>query len=115
MPRKKKPVEPSASGGSPETPLPEPVAQWAEPYRPVVSDPASGFELGENKLASIMMFSFARDPGEKVKDRLKHYGYMYNATQKAWSVNATPTTREIARRLAAEFSAGKASDRAAGR
>jgi hypothetical protein len=77
--------------------------KWADPYRPLVTDQAAGFEMGENKLANQMVFNFAKDPGTQVKERLKHYGYHYHVGLKTWTVNATPVTREIAGRLAVEF------------
>jgi hypothetical protein len=83
--------------------------KWAEPYRPVARNEEAGFEMGENKLTQQILFYFSADPGEAKKSRLKHYGYFYRAEQKAWTVNATPMTREIARRLADEFAAGRSS------
>ncbi len=107
MPRTKKTPGKSAQqiADTPSTESQEPVRdkQWAEPYRPIVSNPEAGFELGENKITKQMVFYFAGDPGAQVKDRLKHYGYMYHVNHKAWTVNATPVTREIANRLASEF------------
>jgi hypothetical protein len=62
---------------------------WAEAYRPTLVNEEAGFEFGENKLANRLVFSFAVDPGEEVKARLKHYGYFYDLRQKAWTREAT--------------------------
>jgi hypothetical protein len=119
MPRKKQPTAQAAQVA--EAPSSQPLVaenppstsngKWAEPYRRIVADPAAGFEVGENKLANLLVFSFAQDPGDPVKDKLKHYGYLYDVRQKNWTVNATPVTREIAQRLAAEFAGEKAVSR----
>ena len=85
--------------------------KWAEPYRPIVTNPDAGFEMGENKLTRQMVFYFSQDPGAQVKERLKHYGYFYHAEQKAWAVNATPVTREIAQKLAVEIAGDKGRSR----
>jgi hypothetical protein len=81
--------------------------KWAEPYRPLQTDASAGFELGENKLANLLVFSFAKDPGDGAKTSLKKYGYLYDTRQKTWTVNATAVTREIAKRLAGEFASEK--------
>jgi hypothetical protein len=93
----------------PATPVPEQSDEkkWAEPYRPIVTNADAGIELAENKLANLIVFSFAKDPGSDIKAKLKHYGYFYDTRQKTWTVNATPPTREIARRLVEEFTGGK--------
>jgi hypothetical protein len=119
MPRKKQPpVQPTAAVQVAEAPPPvadnpRPASEtkWAEPYRPLVTNKAAGFEMGENKLANQMVFNFAKDPGDQVKERLKYYGYFYHVKQKAWTVNMTPVTREIAQRLAAEFAGEQAMSR----
>jgi hypothetical protein len=111
MPQKKatpgKSAEPIAE--TPSTPSPEQGSgkKWAEAYRPLVTNPDVGYEMGENKITRQMVFYFAGDPGPQVKERLKHYGYIYHTDQKAWTVNATPVTREIAKELASEFAGGK--------
>lgn len=106
MPKKKQQTD--AVTTSTASPAVEPAngesnGKWADPYRPLATHKEAGFEMGENKLANQMVFNFAKDPGEKVKERLKHYGYHYHVDVKTWTVNATATTREIAHRLAAEF------------
>jgi hypothetical protein len=103
MPRKKL-EQPAAA---PEVAPQEQTKKWADPYRPITTNNQAGFELGENKLANLLVFSFSNDPGQQVKDRLKHYGYFYDVRQKAWTANATPVTREIARKLASEFAGAK--------
>lgn len=110
MPRKKQPpatavMEAPAQVAATAPDVPD--RKWAEPYRPIFADPAAKFEMGENKLTSQMVFFFGKDPGIQVKERLKHYGYFYHADQKAWTVNATPVTREIAKKLTEEFAAGQ--------
>lgn len=110
MPKKKQPIEPQTR----PTALPEPLygdnkGQWADPYRPLVTNKEAGFEMGENKMLNQFSFIFAKDPGDAVKERLKESGYRYQAGVKTWIVNATSVTREIAFRLAKEF-AGEQQD-----
>ncbi len=112
MPRKKQTTGKSAeqiAEPTTSTPSQDQVRdkKWAEPYRPIVSNPNAGFELGENKLTQQMVFHFGADPGAEVKARLKDRGYRYHTEQKAWTVNATPLTRELARNLASEFAGEK--------
>jgi hypothetical protein len=111
MPRKKttlgKSAEPIAETSNTTTQEQGSGKKWAEAYRPLVTNPDAGFEMGENKITRQMVFYFAGDPGSQVKERLKHYGYIYHTDQKAWTVNATPVTREIAKDLASEFAGGK--------
>lgn len=91
MPKKKQPMEPQAQpAGSPESSHADGNGKWADPYRPLVTNKQAGFELGENKLASQMVFNFATDPGEEVKERLKYYGYHYHVGVKTWTVNRSP-------------------------
>jgi hypothetical protein len=106
MPRKSaiKPAAPAVSEVQTAAPAEK---KWAEPYRPVVVNAEAGFEFGENKLANRLVFSFAEKPSEEVRARLRHFGYFFDEKQKAWTANATAQTREIARRLVEEFSAGK--------
>ncbi len=111
MPKKKQQIEPKAQPTASEPSLGETNGKWAEPYRPLITDKEAGFEMGENKLANQMVFNFAKDPGDQVKERLKYYGYHYHVGVKTWTVNATPTTREIAKKLAAEFAGEQAMSR----
>lgn len=87
--------EPSAGGDAPK--------HWGHPYKATFTCPAKRFELGENRRFKQMVFTFAENPGAEVTQKLKDAGFKYRANEKAWTVQVTPSLRELATKLAHEL------------
>ena len=103
MPRRNiQPRQPITSA-KPPAPVATAEKKWPDTYRPSVINTDAGFEFGENKFANRLVFTFFEKPSEEIRAKLRHYGYLFDDKQIAWSVNATAQTRVIAERLIEEF------------
>jgi hypothetical protein len=91
-----------------------PPKNWGPPYKAIYTNAAKGFELGENRRFKQRVFTFKERPDAETIDALKSAGFKYRAEEKAWTVPATPVTRELTDQLAQQF-AGETASRDAGR
>jgi hypothetical protein len=80
---------------------------WGPPYKAIYTNPSKGFELGEDRRWKQRVFKFTDKPGLDVIDALKAAGFKYRAEEKAWTVQASPVTRELSDQLAQQFAGGE--------
>ena len=73
---------------------------WGDPYKAIFTCPEMGFELGEDRRFKQRVFRFNEKPTDEVLSVLKAHGFIYRASEKAWSVNATPESRKLTDDLA---------------
>lgn len=76
---------------------------WSTPYVPVFACREKGFELGENRRYKQRVFVFSEKPGDDIRAKLRENGFVYRATEKAWTIPANAETRVLSDRLAREF------------
>ncbi len=88
------------AGAEPEQTARKP---FANPYRAIMTNPVKGFELGENRQFNQLVFTFKDNPGAEVTGKLKEAGFIYRAAEKAWTLQASPTARELAWKVATEL------------
>jgi hypothetical protein len=81
----------------------EPAKNWGPAYKAIFSCSAKGFEMGEDRRFKQRLFKFVEKPEEHVLAALKEHGFVYRASEKAWTVNATAENRVLTDRLAQEF------------
>lgn len=76
---------------------------WSDPYKAVFTSREKRFELGENRRFKQRLFTFADKPGDDVLAALKDAGFTYRAAEKAWTIQASPETRQLSDDLARQF------------
>lgn len=91
---------PAANRPAPETDAGEPEPRR---YRPFFTCNTKGFEASEDFRFKQVVFRFKENPGPEVTAKLKDAGYVYRPTEKAWTVPASATARELAVRIAREL------------
>ncbi len=77
--------------------------QWGNPYKALFTSATKGFEMGENRQYKQRVFLFNDKPDEQMRQALKENGFTYRPAEKAWTIQASATTRELSDRLAREF------------
>jgi hypothetical protein len=82
---------------------PEQPKNWGPPYKAIYTSAEKGFEMGENRRFKQRVFTFKDKPDEQIIAALKDAGFKYRAEEKAWTVQATPATRELSDQLAMQF------------
>jgi hypothetical protein len=91
----------------PELNPPAPPKTWGDPYKPIFSSTAKGFEMGENRRFKQRVFKFHERPDQEVIDTLKNAGFTYRPNEKAWTIPANADTRALSEELAQQFSGQK--------
>jgi hypothetical protein len=76
---------------------------WGPPYKAICTDAANGFEMGEDRRFKQRVFKFKDKPEAETLQALKEAGFTYRAEEKAWTIPATPATRELSDNLARQF------------
>ena len=79
---------------------------WGDPYKAIFTSSDKGFELGEDRRFKQRVFRFSEKPADDVLAVLKDAGFTYRASEKAWTIPATPESRRVSEELAWQF-AGK--------
>jgi hypothetical protein len=88
---------------------------WGPPYKAIYTNAEKGFELGENRRFKQRVFTFKDKPEQATIDALKAAGFKYRAEEKAWTVQASPVTRELSDQLALQFAGVEAMSAGRGR
>jgi hypothetical protein len=74
---------------------------WGPPYKAIYT--GTDFEMGENRRFKQRVFTFKEKPAADVIAALKDAGFTYRANEKAWTVQANPSTRLLSDDLARQF------------
>lgn len=77
--------------------------QRGTPYRAILIDNAHGIELGENVRFRQRVLKFRDKPDERLRATLKESGFTFRPAEKAWTIPATPESREFTDRLMQEI------------
>ncbi len=77
--------------------------KWGNPYSSIFTSVTCGFEMGEDRRFKQRVFKFAEKPRQEIIDTLKSNGFIYRPADKAWTISATPETRQLSEQLAREF------------
>jgi hypothetical protein len=80
---------------------------WGPPYKAIYT--GKDFEMGENRRFKQRVFTFREKPADDVIAALKDAGFTYRANEKAWTVQANPSTRLLSDDLAQQFAGQTAS------
>jgi hypothetical protein len=99
------PGQPKPDAAQPQAGEPD-QKQWANPYKSIFTSVAKGFEMGEDRRFNQRVFKFTQKPEQSIIDALKEHGFTYRPKEKAWTISATPATRQLTEQLAHEFAAG---------